>query len=132
MKTREWQRIERLASLDAFLLWLIEQPESKSWHRENACACPLHDFIECATGYSLNANSPELSEHWGERETQSWPTPWWMTWIIRSVDHSDDQHRSYGIRSRITRDELLSLALIMVKQDFHNPIMSKKEWRVAS
>ncbi len=111
--------------MDAFLLWLFEQPDTANWSRKDACACPLHDFIEDLTGYSLNANSPELAEHWAERPTQSCPTPRWMTWIIRSVDHSGEDRT-------ITKDELLSLALIMVKQDFTNPINSPEEWAEAA
>ena len=120
MKTRDWKQIIRKASVDAFLLWILEQPDSADWSREDACGCPLHDFIEDVTGESLNANSPELAEHWSERPTQSWPTPWWMTWIIRSVDHSGE--------GPITKTELLSLALIMVEQDFEYPINSPEEW----
>lgn len=101
----------RRVTVDAFLVWILEQPDSKQWHRSNACACPLHDFIESETGESLSINSPELSEHWGERETQSWPTPWWMTWMMRAVDHCGDD--------KIKADELLAIALLMIRTNFH-------------
>lgn len=119
MTTRRWKQIERATYLDAFLLWLLEQPDAKQWHRKNSCACPLHDFIETATGESLSINSPELSEHWGERETQSWPTPWWMTWLMRAVDHCGE--------GNIGKDELLAIALLMVRRDFSNIPMSQAE-----
>ena len=120
MKTREWERIFRQANVDAFLLWLMEQPENRDWKRGDVCCCPLHDFIEWATGDSLSVNSPEISEHWAERDTQSWPTPWWMTWIIRAVDSTGT--------GPITRDELLSLAEIGVRQDFAWLLNSEEEW----
>ena len=121
MTTRQWQRIEHLASLDAFLLWILEQPDTAHWHRGKVCLCPLHDFIAAVTGASLVVNSPELEESWAERHTQKWPTPWWMTWIIRSVDHSGDRN------SVISKDELLFLAVLMVRRDFNDEIMSPEE-----
>jgi hypothetical protein len=120
MKTREWKSILRRASLDAFLLWILEQPDDKTWRREDACACPLHDFIEDVAGVSLCINSPELSEHWHERETQTWPTPWWMTFVMRAVDHC-------ATDMRVTKDELLAVALLMVRRDFSNIPMSPAE-----
>lgn len=119
MKTRTWKSIMHRASVDAFLLWLLEQPDEKSWPRENICACPLHEFIEDVTGYSIEVNSPYLTSGDGERESDSWDTPWWMVWILRSVDHSGD--------GRITKDELLFLALVMVRRDFSWPLMSPAE-----
>jgi hypothetical protein len=122
MKTRQWQQIERLASLDAFLLWILEQPDTAHWHRGEVCLCPLHDFIVTVTGATLIVNSPELVESWaGSRATQRWPTPGWMVWIIRSVDRSDHPENV------ILKDELLFLALLMVRRDFDNPIMSPEE-----
>ena len=121
MKTREWQQIERLASVDAFLLWILEQPDTAHWHRDQVCECPLHDFIEAVAGISLVINSPELEEGWSERHTQKWPTPWWMVWIIRSVDHTGEKD------SLITKDELLFLALLMVRRNFDDPVMSPEE-----
>lgn len=126
MTTREWRRIEREADLDAFLVWLLDQPEDAQWRRGNSCACPLHDFIEAVTGHSLNVNSPELEEHWAERETQSWPTPWWMTWMMRSIDYTaDDSHMKQ--EGYIRRDEVLALALIMIRRDFFTPVMTRSE-----
>jgi hypothetical protein len=121
MTTRHWQRIERLASLGAFLLWILEQPDTAHWHRGEVCLCPLHDFIEAVAGVSLVVNSPELEEGWANRETQKWPTPWWMVWILRSVDRSGDR------TSVLFKDELLFLALLMVRRDFDDPVMSPEE-----
>lgn len=114
----------RAASLEAFLLWLLEQPERASWAREDACCCPLHDFIEAVTGESLTINSPEISEHWAERETQSYPTPWWMVCLLRSVDYSGE--------GSISKDELLSITLILVERDFGRPVMSADDWLEAA
>lgn len=124
MKTREWQKLERQASLDAFILWLLECPETKRWRRKDLCACPLHDFIETVTGWDIGINSPELHEHWDERETQRWPTPWWMTWIMRSVDHVGTEP--------VTPDELLALTLIMIDRGFRNPLLSAEEFARAA
>ncbi len=121
MTTRQWQRIERLASVDAFLLWILEQPATAHWHRDQVCECPLHDFIEDVAGISLVVNSPELEEEYAKCATQKWPTPEWMEWIIGSVDHSGDRG------SFIFKDELLFLALLMVRRDFDNPVMSPEE-----
>lgn len=100
----------RRVHVDAFILWLLEQPDTATWARESGCDCPLHDFVEDATGESLSINSPELSEHWHERETQTWPTPWWMTYVMRSVDHCGE--------GRIGKDELLAIAIVAVCEDF--------------
>jgi len=76
-------------------------------------------FIEDVTGYNLSVNSPELSEHWAERPTQSWPTPWWMTWILRSVDHT-----AQGDEKTITVAQLRDIFNIGVQRDWRNPLMS--------
>ncbi len=100
----------RRVTCEAFLLWLFDQPEAATWHRKTSCSCPLHDFIETMAGDSLSINSPELSEFWHERETQTWPTPWWMTYVMRAVDHCGE--------GRIGKDELLAIALVAVDDDF--------------
>lgn len=125
MKTREWKSILHRANLDAFLLWIIEQPDAATWDRKQGCSCPLHDFIESVAGISLSVNSPELSEHWGERETQSWPTPWWMTWLMRAIDH--------GGSGPVLKDEVLAIALLMVRADFRawKIPMNPSDWEIA-
>lgn len=90
MRAREWQRIICLASEEAFKKWLGQLKGDETWERGNIFCCPLHDFIESATGESLAVNSPYLSEHWAERRTQEWEAPWWMRWIIRAVDSAGD------------------------------------------
>lgn len=121
MKTRQWQRIERLASLDAFLLWILEQPDTAHWHRGEVCRCPLHDFIATVARISLVISTPKLKEEYAERASQRWPTPGWMGWIIDSVDNSGHWGRV------ILKDELLFLALLMVQRDCDNPIMCPEE-----
>lgn len=124
MKTREWKRIERAASLNAFLAWLLDQPDTKTWSRKCGDCCPLHDFVESVAGVSIGINSPELHEHWDERNTQRWPTPWWMTWIMRSVDHAGE--------GNIDKDELLTLTLIMFDRDFRTPVLSAEDFAFAA
>lgn len=120
MKTREWEKIERRANVDAFLAWLLDQPDQKTWRCGDVGCCPLHDFIEAVTGKSLCINSPELSEHWSERETQTWPTPWWMTFVMRAVDNC-------AADKDVTKDEVLAIALLMVRSDFSDIPMSPAE-----
>lgn len=90
MRAREWERIIRQANVEAFGRWLETLSSQAQWPREDVCACPLHNFIQWAAGESLCVNSPELSEHWHVRESQTWPTPWWMTWMMRSIDNTGE------------------------------------------
>jgi hypothetical protein len=120
MKTREWQKIDRQLEPEKFQSWLAMQAETKTWARKDACACVLHDYVEGATGYSLNINSPELAEHWAERPTQEWPTPWWITWYIRSVDHAGE--------GQIGVIEARQILAIGIERDWSSPLMSREEF----
>lgn len=119
MRTREWEKIIREASVEAFERWLDTLSSHDSWSRGDVCACPLHDFVEWSTGHSLTINSPELSEHWGVRESQTWPTPWWFTWIMRSVDQTGT--------GKITLADLKLIFSRGVESQWHRPLMTAKE-----
>lgn len=86
MRTREWERIIKRATPEAMLAWLKGLPAGTTFLRGNGCCCPLHDFIEAQSGRSLLVGSQETSEHWAKRDSQTWPTPWWMTWFIRAIE----------------------------------------------
>jgi hypothetical protein len=119
MNTREWKRIERLASIEAFQAWISALPAMKHWPRGDTCACPLHDFIRQITGHEISVNSPEISEPWHERETQTWPTPLWMRWLIRSIDQTGD--------GRITAKELRVVFTIGVAREWECPLDRPEE-----
>lgn len=130
MRTREWERIERRATVEAFGKWLASLKDSVTWNRGDVCSCPLHAFIEWATGHSLCINSPELSEHWGERSEQSWPTPWWMTWLMRSVDHTGGQYPKP--KGKIGLAELRAIFRIGVERGWSNPLMRPEDLETAN
>lgn len=117
MTTREWQKIERRLNPEKFQEWLEAQSDTSTWPREDACACVLHDYVEDVTGYSLNINSPELAEHWAERPTQEWPTPWWVTWFIRSIAHIGE--------GQIDAVEARQVVAIGIRTAWWNPLMSR-------
>jgi len=119
MKTREWEKIERQSSPEAFGEWLAKQSDTETWRRGDICCCPLHDFVEEETGYDIAINSPNLHEHWAERPTQQWPTPWWMVWMLRSVDHTG--------KGEITAAQLRAIYRIGVDRDWSSPLMSPED-----
>ena len=112
----------RRATVEAFGKWLATLKENAAWNRGDVCSCPMHDFIESVTGYSLTINSPEISEHWGERSEQSWPTPWWMTWLMRSVDHTGGQYPAP--KGKIGVIQLREIFRVGVERDWSRPLMS--------
>lgn len=123
MRAMEWRKIERSLTPEKFAEWLDQQPESAIWLRGKPCLCVLHAYVESATGHNISINSPVIAEHWAVREDQEWPTPWWVTWYIRSVD-ALDCGESHGW---IGRDEARAILAIGMADDWRTPLESRDE-----